>query len=127
MSRRLLRVLRASALALGAFLLSLATARADVHPNTAPGFPVEQSFHVGDVDSVNLFNGALTLTIPLGGQMLYVEPIYTQATGTSGFPIMRDVIAIYGNSGTPAFKTTLPAALKAALGPAINGDTGQTG
>ncbi|HTG33118.1 MAG TPA: hypothetical protein VLB76_09320 [Thermoanaerobaculia bacterium] len=39
---------------------------ADVHPNTAPGFPVDQSFHVGDVDSVNLFNGALTLTIPIG-------------------------------------------------------------
>jgi hypothetical protein len=42
-------------------------ARADVHPNTAPGFPVEQSFHVGDVDSINLFNGGLTLTIPIGG------------------------------------------------------------
>jgi hypothetical protein len=49
-------------------LLPLAPpAAADVHPNTAPGFPVEQSFHVGDVDSVNLFNGALTLTIPIGG------------------------------------------------------------
>jgi RHS repeat-associated protein len=46
---------------------SVAPAAADVHPNTAPGFPVEQSFHVGDVDSVNLFNGALTLTIPIGG------------------------------------------------------------
>ena len=40
---------------------------ADVHPNTAPGFPAERSFHVGDVDNVNLFNGGLTLTIPLGG------------------------------------------------------------
>jgi RHS repeat-associated protein len=40
---------------------------AQIHPNTAAGFPVEQSFHVGDVDSVNLFNGALTLTIPIGG------------------------------------------------------------
>ncbi len=39
---------------------------ADVHPNTASGFPVEQSFHVGDFDSVNLFNGALTLSIPIG-------------------------------------------------------------
>ena len=54
------------ALALAA-LSAPGAARADVHPNTAPGFPVEQSFHVGDVDSVNLFNGALTLTIPLGG------------------------------------------------------------
>jgi hypothetical protein len=46
---------------------SIAPAVADVHPNTAPGFPVEQSFHVGDIDSVNLFNNGLTLTIPIGG------------------------------------------------------------
>ncbi len=59
MSRRLSLALLALALA--------APAAADVHPNTAPGFPVEQAFHVGDVDNVNLFNGSLTLTIPLGG------------------------------------------------------------
>ncbi|HEX3555793.1 MAG TPA: hypothetical protein VIA62_21455, partial [Thermoanaerobaculia bacterium] len=41
-------------------------AAADVHPNTAGGFPVAQSFHAGDVDNVNLFNGSLTLTLPLG-------------------------------------------------------------
>ena len=39
---------------------------ADIHPNTAGGFPVDQSFHVGDIDNVNLFNGALTVTIPIG-------------------------------------------------------------
>ncbi|HEX4496051.1 MAG TPA: hypothetical protein VIE43_10330, partial [Thermoanaerobaculia bacterium] len=48
-------------------LLALAVpALADVHPNTAGGFPIEQSFHVGDFDSVNLFNGALTLSLPIG-------------------------------------------------------------
>ena len=48
-------------------LLALAApAWADVHPNTAGGFPVDQSFHVGDIDNVNLFNGALTVTIPIG-------------------------------------------------------------
>jgi RHS repeat-associated protein len=62
MSRRGLRWLCGFALA----ALAIAPARADVHPNTAPGFPVEQAFHVGDVDSVNLFNGALTLTVPIG-------------------------------------------------------------
>ena len=47
--------------------IALATpAAAYVHPNTAPGFPVEQAFHIGDIDSVNLFNGGLTLTLPLG-------------------------------------------------------------
>jgi RHS repeat-associated protein len=61
-----LRRIALPVLALAA-LFAPAAAHADVHPNTAPGFPVEQSFHVGDVDSVNLFNGALTLTLPLGG------------------------------------------------------------
>jgi hypothetical protein len=31
--------------------LAVAPAQADVHPNTAPGLPVDQSFHVGDIDS----------------------------------------------------------------------------
>ncbi len=57
-------------LALGLLGLALLApafpAAADVHPNTAGGFPVEQSFHVGDVDNVNLFNGSLTLSIPIG-------------------------------------------------------------
>jgi len=55
------------------------------------------------------------LTIPLGGQFLYIEPIYTQATSGASFPILRRVIAIYGN-GAPAFKPTLSAALQQALG-----------
>jgi hypothetical protein len=50
-----------------ALLLALAgPVLADIHPNTAGGFPVDQSFHVGDIDNVNLFNGALTVTIPIG-------------------------------------------------------------
>lgn len=40
---------------------------AAVHPNTAPGFPGDQPFHAGNVDSVSLFNGSLNLTIPIGG------------------------------------------------------------
>jgi uncharacterized membrane protein (UPF0182 family) len=55
------------------------------------------------------------LTIPVGGQILYIEPVYTQAKGGNSFPILRHVIAIYGN-GQPAFKSTLPAALDEALG-----------
>src|SRR5258707_12089350 len=47
-------------------LVFAAPGLADVHPNTAGGFPVDQSFHVGDIDNVNLFNGSLTVTIPIG-------------------------------------------------------------
>src|SRR3954453_16889869 len=53
-------------LGLALFLALAAPGLADVHPNTAGGFPVDQSFHVGDIDNVNLFNGALTVTIPIG-------------------------------------------------------------
>ncbi|HEX3929740.1 MAG TPA: UPF0182 family protein [Nocardioides sp.] len=54
------------------------------------------------------------LTIPLDGKVLYVEPIYTQAQGGSSFPILRHVVAVYGN-GQPAFQSTLTAALKEAI------------
>ncbi len=54
------------------------------------------------------------LAIPLGGRMLYVEPIYTQAAGSTSFPILRHIVAIYGN-GQPAFDTNLSAALRQAV------------
>jgi uncharacterized protein len=53
------------------------------------------------------------LTIPIGGKILYVEPVYTQSQGGGGYPIMRHVIAIYGN-GEPAFDPSLSTALKQA-------------
>ena len=57
---------RRTALASLALLALAAAAKADVHPNIQSGFPVEQVFQVGEIDNVNLFNGALTLTIPIG-------------------------------------------------------------
>jgi RHS repeat-associated protein len=48
--------------------LGLATlpAFADPHPNTEGGVNVNQIFQVNGIDNVNLFNGALTVSIPLG-------------------------------------------------------------
>jgi uncharacterized protein len=54
------------------------------------------------------------LTIPLDGKVLYVEPVYTQAQGGNSFPILRHVIAVYGD-GEPAFKAGLVPALKQAI------------
>ena len=54
------------ALAALAALLGAGTAAADPHPNVAGGIDVAQAFQVGDVDNINLFNGALTVTIPVG-------------------------------------------------------------
>ena len=55
---------RALGLLLG-LLLALPLA-ADVHPNTEGGVAVDKAFQVGEIDNVNLFNGSLTLTVPLG-------------------------------------------------------------
>ncbi len=54
------------------------------------------------------------LTIPLDGKVLYVEPVYTQAQGGNSFPILRHVIAVYGD-GEPAFKAGLVPALRQAI------------
>jgi uncharacterized membrane protein (UPF0182 family) len=81
-----------------------------------------------DIESDNTISKALTLqrggnskvvlgnllTVPLEGKVLYVEPVYTQAAGGNSFPILRHVIAVYGN-GRPAFQPTLHGALKQAL------------
>jgi uncharacterized membrane protein (UPF0182 family) len=96
-------------------------------------FPSGQSFGSpaqiqNDIESDNQISKALTLqrggnskvvlgnllTIPLAGKVLYVEPVYTQAQGGNSFPILRHVIAVYGN-GQPAFDSTLPAALRQAI------------
>ncbi len=81
-----------------------------------------------DIESNTAITEALTLqrggnssvvlgdleAIPLAGRMLYVEPVYTQSSGGASFPILRHVIALYGN-GDPAFDVDLAPALKAAI------------
>ncbi|HXO21358.1 MAG TPA: hypothetical protein VOA87_15710, partial [Thermoanaerobaculia bacterium] len=56
------------ALLVASALLALhgAAAGADVHPNNESGVAIDRAFQVGDVDNINLFNGNLTLTLPLG-------------------------------------------------------------
>ena len=64
-----MRSLRAAAAwSLAGLVSSLAVrpAGADPHPNAQGGVDVAQAFQLGDVDNVNLFNGALTVAIPLG-------------------------------------------------------------
>ena len=52
--------------------------------------------------------------IPVAGRMLYVEPVYTQSSGSASFPVLRHVIALYGN-GDPSFDDSLSAAVKDAI------------
>ncbi len=81
-----------------------------------------------DIESDTTITEALTLqrggnsnvvlgdleSIAVDGRILYVEPVYTQSTGGSSFPILRHVIALYGN-GQPSFRNTLRAAIKDAI------------
>lgn len=85
-----------------------------------------------DIESSTKISEALTLQrggnskvvlgdlvgLPVAGRMLYVEPVYTQAAGSTSFPILRHVIALYGN-GDPAFDDTLPPALHQAVASGI--------
>jgi len=54
------------------------------------------------------------LTLPVGGGLLYVEPIYVQAKTTSAYPLNRAVIAAFGDK--LAWSTTLDGALDALFG-----------
>jgi hypothetical protein len=81
-----------------------------------------------DIESNTTITEALTLqrggnskvvlgdleAIPVAGRMLYIEPVYTQSSGSASFPVLRHVIALYGN-GDPSFQDTLDAAVKDAF------------
>ncbi len=47
-------------------LLLAVAAAGQQHPNVERGFLPDKSYQLGDVDTVNLFNGTLNATIPLG-------------------------------------------------------------
>ncbi|HEX7186795.1 MAG TPA: UPF0182 family protein [Actinomycetes bacterium] len=49
------------------------------------------------------------LTLPLGGGLLYVEPVYVQADAATSFPLLRKVLVSFGND--VAFEDTLEEAL----------------
>jgi len=61
-----MRRVRRSIICLALLAAPLVPVLAQEHPNVAKGFHPSASFAAGDVDNVNLFNGNLVLTIPLG-------------------------------------------------------------
>ena len=71
------RAREAALLAVGIVLaLSVGPLLADPHPDVNGGFSPQASFQLGDIDHVNLFNGNLVVTIPIG-------PTYPVAGGFS--------------------------------------------
>lgn len=61
----------------------------------------------------NVISGNL-LTLPVGGGLLYVQPVYVRSTGDTSYPLLRKILVSFGNS--IAFEDTLPQALDALFG-----------
>jgi hypothetical protein len=90
-----------------------------------------------DIESNTTITEALTLqrggnskvvlgdleAIPVGGRLLYVEPVYTQSSGSASFPILRHVIALYAN-GQPSFDNSLAPAIRNAIESAVGTSRG---
>lgn len=67
--------------------------------------------------STRVLNGNL-LTLPVGGGLLYVQPVYIESTGETSFPLLQKVLVAFGDR--IAFEDTLDQALDSLFG----GDSG---
>ncbi|MBN9606463.1 MAG: UPF0182 family protein [Actinomycetales bacterium] len=65
------------------------------------------------------------LTLPLGGGLLYVQPVYVQSTGETSYPLLRKILVAFGDQ--VAFEDTLDAALDDVFGGDSGADAGDTG
>ena len=63
------------------------------------------------------------LTLPVGGGLLYVEPVYVQASTTTAFPLLRKVLVSFGDQ--IAFEDTLQEALDVVFAGESGVDTGE--
>lgn len=54
------------------------------------------------------------LTLPVGGGLLYVQPVYIQSTGTTAYPVLRYVLTAFGDQ--VGFAPTLGEALDQTFG-----------
>lgn len=71
-----------------------------------------------------VINGNL-LTLPVGGGLLYVQPVYLRSTGGTSFPVLRKILVSFGND--IAFEDTLDEALDALFGGDSGAQAGDSG
>ncbi|BDI23435.1 UPF0182 protein [Herbiconiux sp. L3-i23] len=64
------------------------------------------------------------LTLPVGGGLLYVQPVYVQSSGETQLPLLRRVLVSFGDR--VAFEDTLDAALDVLFGGDSGADAGDT-
>ncbi|MEY4310525.1 MAG: hypothetical protein RLZ71_451 [Actinomycetota bacterium] len=63
--------------------------------------------------STKVLNGNL-LTLPVGGGLLYVQPVYIKSTGETSYPLLKKVLVAFGDK--IAFEDTLDGALNSLFG-----------
>lgn len=74
---------------------------------------VSQQLNVLKLGQSEVVNGNL-LTLPMGGGMLYVQPVYVKSTGSTSFPTLQRVLVAFGDK--IGFKATLNEALDEVFG-----------
>jgi uncharacterized membrane protein (UPF0182 family) len=74
--------------------------------------------------STKVENGNL-LTLPVGGGLLYVQPVYVRGTGTTSYPLLQKVLVSFGDK--IGFADTLDAALDQVFGGNSGASAGDAG
>lgn len=69
---------------------------------------VNRELNLQDQQGSSVLRGNL-LTLPVGGGLLYVQPVYIQSTGTTSYPQLRSVLVAFGDD--VGFAPTLEEAL----------------
>ncbi|MDO4666145.1 MAG: UPF0182 family protein [Actinomycetaceae bacterium] len=78
---------------------------------------VSKELNLQDQQGTKVLRGNL-LTLPVGGGLLYVQPIYVQSTGSTSYPQLRSVLTAFGDK--IGFASTLEESLDQVFG----GDAG---
>ena len=65
------------------------------------------------------------LTLPVGGGLLYVQPVYVQSSSGTQYPLLRKVLVSFGDK--VGFADTLSGALDQVFGGQLRGDDGGAG
>jgi len=87
------------------------------------GFGLSQFLNIQRQQGSTVVLGNL-LTLPVGGGLLYVEPIYVQAKTDSAYPLNRAVIVAFGDK--LAWSSTLNGALDQLFGGSSGAQSGDT-
>ncbi|WP_199245678.1 UPF0182 family membrane protein [Leifsonia sp. AG29] len=84
---------------------------------------VSQQLNLLRQGKTDVINGNL-LTLPVGGGLLYVQPVYVKSTGETSYPLLQMVLVSFGDK--IAFESTLDAALDDLFGGDSGANAGDT-